>query len=75
MPETTRQQHLEWCKRRALEYVERGDIAEALASMTSDLTKHSDTVNHAGIQLGMMLMMGGNLSTQIEMRTFIEGFN
>lgn len=43
--------------------------------MTSDLGKHEQTENHAGIQLGMMMLMGGRLSTAREMREFIEGFN
>jgi len=73
--ETTRQEHLEWCKKRALEYVDSGDLADAYASMASDLNKHPETENHAAIQLGMMLLMGGHLSTIDKMRKFIEGFN
>jgi hypothetical protein len=71
----TRQEHLQWCKERALEYVEAGDPTNALASMGSDLGKHPETRGHAGIQLGMMLLMAGQLSTPNEMRKFIEGFN
>jgi hypothetical protein len=66
---------MEWCKRRALEYVERGDTQGAFASMASDLSKHDETRDHIGIQLGMMQLMGGMLSTPAEMRHFIEGFN
>lgn len=69
------QQHLAWCKERALAYVDQGDTVNALASMTSDLSKHPDTADHAGIGLGMMLAMGGYLSTPQEMREWIEGFN
>ena len=71
----TRQEHLQWCKDRALEYVDRGDIQNAIASMSSDLRKHPDTQDHAGIQLGMMLLMGGRMSTREDVRKFIEGFN
>ena len=71
----TRQEHLQWCKNRALEYVDAGDLTNALASMGSDLNKHPETRNHAGIQLGMMLMIGGQLSTADDVRKFIEGFN
>lgn len=71
----TRQEHLDWCKTRALEYVDSGDLTNAYASMTSDLGKHPETAGHSKIQLGMMLMMKGNLKTQDEMRRFIEGFN
>lgn len=69
------QQHLDWCKQRALEYCDQGDTKQAFASMMSDLRKDDSTANHAGIELGMMLMIGGMLSTVREMRSFIEGFN
>lgn len=71
----TRTEHMEWCKKRALEYVDRGDLTNAFASMSSDLTKHPETEKHAGIELGMGLMMIGDLDTQEKMRKFIEGFN
>jgi hypothetical protein len=71
----TREEHLEWCKTRALEYVESGDIHGAYASMTSDINKHPGTAGHAGVGLGMMMLMGGQLSTADQIRKFIEGFN
>lgn len=70
-----RAKHVEWCKKRALEYVDEGDLTNALASMGSDLNKHEETANHPGIMTGMQLMMFGGLSTPDEMRTFINGFN
>ena len=66
---------MEYCKKRALEYVDNGDITNAYASMTSDLRSHPETEKHCGIGLGMGLLMRGKLSTQSEMRKFIEGFN
>ena len=71
----TRSEHVAWCKQRALELVDAGDLNGAFASMGSDLNKHPETQNHAGVQLGMMMLMGGFLSTPQEMRKFIEGFN
>ena len=71
----TRQEHLDWCKQRALEYVDRGETANAYASMASDLTKHPETENHVAIQLGMMLLIGGHLNSPAKMRKFINGFN
>jgi len=71
----TRQKHLEWCKKRALEYIDAGDCNQALASMLSDLNKHEETRNHAGSQLGVMLLFGGHLSSPEEMSDFINGFN
>jgi hypothetical protein len=71
----TRAEHLAWCKRRALEYLDRGDRTNAFASMMSDLGKHEETDGHAGIQLGTMMLFSGLLGTTQEMRKFIEGFN
>jgi hypothetical protein len=68
-------EHIAWCKQRALEYVERGDAAGALASMMSDLNKNPETANHAGIRLTMMLMLGGHMETLDAVRQHIEGFN
>ena len=70
----TRSEHVEWCKKRALEYVDHGDLNDAVTSMLSDLRKHPETENHAGIILGVTLMMSGKLNEH-ETRRFIEGFN
>lgn len=70
-----REEHLKWCKMRALQYVEADEIQQAITSMMSDLTKHPETENHVGIQLGTMMLMSGRLNTQEEARKFIEGFN
>lgn len=75
MAALTRAEHLAWCKRRALDYVDAGDLTNAFASIASDMKKHPETENHAGLQIGAMLLMGGHLSTAAEMRKFIEGFN
>lgn len=71
----TRAEHMEWCKQRALEYVERGEFDQAVASMSSDLGKHPETENHAGIQLGFIELMSGQLKTVEDCRKFINGFN
>lgn len=70
-----RQEHIEWCKQRAMEYVDAGDIDNAFASMASDLGKHPETSGHVAISLGMQMIMGGMISTPEEMRKFIDGFN
>ena len=70
-----RAEHLQWCKDRALEYVDRGDMSQAMASMRSDLQKHPDTADHPGMELMMMLAMSGHMSEPAEVRRFIEGFN
>ena len=51
MMETTRAEHMKWCKKRALQYAEAGDLQNAVASMGSDLTKHEDTNNSANMML------------------------
>jgi hypothetical protein len=38
----TRDEHLAWSKQRALEYLDRGELENAVASMGSDLSKHPD---------------------------------
>ena len=43
--------------------------------MSSDLNKDPSTEGHMGIEMGMMLMIGGTLSTPDEMRGYIKGFN
>lgn len=72
---TTRAEHLAWCKKRAHEYCNRGEAANALTSMFSDLDKHPETAGHAGSQIGLMLMMTGGLQNPEEARRFIDGFN
>lgn len=73
--EPTRAEHLAWCKQRALEYCEADDMAQAWASMASDMSKHDETRNHAALELGMMMLMVGQISTSQEMAQFIRGFN
>lgn len=71
----SRAEHLEWCKRRALQYCDIGDVNQAFASMGSDLGKHPETAKHGGMELGMMMLIAGHLDTPEKMRKFIEGFN
>jgi hypothetical protein len=71
----TRQEHLDWCKRRAIEYIDTGELENAWSSMCSDLQKHDETRDHPAITLGMMLFMSGNLQTCEQMKDFILGFN
>ena len=72
----TRAEHLAWCKQRALEYVDRGDLKNALASMGSDMRKHPETDTQAATVLlgmeGLRCVMAGDTGG---MRRLIEGFN
>ena len=71
----TRSEHLEWCKQRAYEYLDKGETGEAWASMASDLSKHDETREHPAILLGTMQLAGGLMSGEADIRRFIEGFN
>lgn len=70
----TREQHLEWCKKRAMEYVDVGDLTQAYASFGSDMGAHPETSNNAALGIGLMMLMQGMLDTPEEMRKFINGF-
>lgn len=71
----TRGEHLNWAKVRALEYLDDGDLKNAVVSMLSDLRKHPELENHAGARLGVGLMLGGMLRDRHEIRRWIVGFN
>ncbi len=72
----TRAEHLQWCKDRAIEILDNsGDVAGAYASFGSDMNKHDDTRNHSAIELGIMMLFGGQLGDVEAMRKFINGFN
>ena len=69
-----RAEHMTWCKERAHEYLAQGDLGQALASMTSDLSKHPETkaAGEMMAPMGLMAAMSGNVN---EVRRFIDGFN
>jgi len=75
MATTTKADHMNWCKERALRCVEEGKLDKAWDLMVSDLGKHPETAGHVAIGLGMMLKMLGNLNTKAEVRKFIEDFD
>lgn len=70
-----RQEHMQWCKDRALEYVKSGDLQEAVTSMLSDIRKHPETQSEALMALGMGLLAAGDLNTPHKVKDFINGFN
>lgn len=71
----TREEHLAWCKQRALEYIDKGDINEGIASMMSDMNKHDETRSPALQQLAAMMLLTGQLNSVHEARKFINGYN
>ncbi len=70
---TTRADHLAWCKRRALEYLDAGDVQNAIASMMSDMNKHSEC--GVNVYLAMLGMMHARDHDATAARRWIEGFN
>jgi hypothetical protein len=69
----TRSEHLAWAKARALEYLARGDVKEALTSMISDLNKHSATRRMAS-ECGPLAVLLIVYHSPRLARRFIEGF-
>lgn len=70
-----RNEHLQWCKDRAMEYVDKGEVADGIASFMSDMTKHPETDDHSALELMTMMLFGGHLETAQEASKFIQGFN
>lgn len=70
-----RDEHLKWAKDRAAEYLAIGAAGDAWTSFCSDMTKHPETAKHDGLHLGTLLNSTGLLSTVVEVREFIRGFN
>lgn len=72
---TERQEHLDFCKLRALEYCELNQLSQALASMVSDLRSNLLTKDHCAIEIGLNLSFAGQLNTREELIAWIKGFN
>jgi hypothetical protein len=71
---TTYSEHLEWCKERAYKYIDKGDLAAAWNSFSSDMRKHRETAANPGLELGHVMVIGGQLARPEEMRKFISDF-
>lgn len=72
----TRDEHLAWAKKRALEYVDAGDVRQGFTSMLSDLSKHPELKDHKGCEIGVgFMMLPGWIDNEREVRRWIVGFN
>lgn len=69
----TRDEHLEWCKERARKYLDRGEIANAIASMLSDLKQHPDFVGIAD-KIGPLGLLNAIQNDLDGARRFVDGF-
>lgn len=69
----TREQHLIFCKERALAYVAIGDLQNAVVSMGTDLYGHDETKNLGPhlMMVGMVEAVSGNADA---VKRWIEGF-
>jgi hypothetical protein len=70
----TREEHVQWCKSRAYQIADEGDLAGAVASMVSDLGKHEETeevAKMAGL-LSLALMLSAPNTNQV--KNWIDGF-
>jgi hypothetical protein len=70
----TRDEHLAWCKKRALEYIDAGDLTHAVANMASDLRTHPDTDNPALNGLATIGMMYATDGDKAAVQRWIERF-
>lgn len=74
----TREEHLTECKRRAMEYVEHGQLLDAVTSMMSDLDKHPETKVASGsvlTMLGLLAAMDAQNGHRDAVVRYIKGFN
>jgi len=69
-----RSEHLAWAKRRAVAFLDRGEVLQAWTSFGSDLAKHPELASHPALRTGTARRLNGDLSTVEEMRAWIEGF-
>lgn len=70
---TTRKQHVEWCKERALYELETNGATAAIASLASDFTKHEDTDTAV---YAMLCFSAAAMNNDIEAtKAWIDGFN
>lgn len=69
----TRTEHLEWCKKRAHDYLAQGDVTNAVASMMSDMNKHPETASN-NAALGMLGLMAARDNDLDGARRWIDGW-
>lgn len=71
-----RGEYLQWCKDRAMEYVNRGELLEGVTSMMSDMEKRDDTkLGPALSGLGIHAAMAATQGNRDMVERYILGFN
>ena len=78
----TREEHLKWCKERAIQeydFYAKNDPASAvrngITSMMSDIGKHPETSSDSLVALCTMQLMSRPRMSRQEFVSFINGFN
>ena len=73
----SREEHIQFCKARAMEYVEHGELLNAVTSMMSDLEKHEETrsTGKALSALGLLAAMQAQQGDRQAVERYILGFN
>ena len=69
-----REDHLAWAKARAMEYVNRGQLTDAFASLASDFDKHPELAHHPHMLVGAQMLVAGLLDSPMKMSEWIEGW-
>jgi hypothetical protein len=68
----SREEHVAWCKERALEYAYNNELGNAIASMISDMKKHPECEVNSG--LSMVGMLYAHQFSQHDVIEWIKGF-
>lgn len=78
----TRSEHLDWARKRALEFCDKGESLNAWISFRSDMAKHDELRDHIALEIGDKIygpsLLAGKPAFSngvIGLRNFIEGFN
>lgn len=66
-------EHLAWAKQRAIEFLDRGDIKNALTSLASDLTKSPETATLARRSAGETMALIIGRASEEQVREYING--
>jgi hypothetical protein len=70
----TREEHIAFCERRALEYLDAGDLANAVASFGMDFPRHSETSRGVNPSLMGVALRAVMANDAVAVRRFINGF-
>ena len=70
-----RQDHIAWCKGKAIELIKAGDAQGALVSFQHNMKTKHQTYVHPALLLIPELILANKLHTATQIQEFIEDFN